>query len=94
MDLTTDLDTVKAFATALLIGALIGIEREKRKTEEGLTGLTGGLVSSTAVTLSLVQQSRDRAETKAHYTLASGIILAWCIMFVRVIAEILVVNAR
>jgi uncharacterized membrane protein (DUF4010 family) len=57
-----------------------------------LTGITGGLVSSTSVTLSLVQQSRERAEAAAHYALASGIILAWCIMFARVITEVLVVN--
>jgi hypothetical protein len=35
MDSTVDFNTVRAFATALLIGGLIGIEREKRKTEEG-----------------------------------------------------------
>ncbi len=57
-----------------------------------LTGLTGGLVSSTAVTLSFVHQSRERAGAAAHYALSSGIILAWCIMFVRVITEVLVVN--
>jgi len=57
-----------------------------------LTGLTGGLVSSTSVTLSFVQQSRARAGAAAHYALAGGIILAWCIMFVRVITEVLVVN--
>jgi uncharacterized membrane protein (DUF4010 family) len=57
-----------------------------------LTGITGGLVSSTSVTLSLVQQSRERAGAAAHYALASGIILAWCIMFARVITEVLVVN--
>ena len=37
-----DFNTVRDFATALLIGALIGIEREKRKTEEGDVA-TGGL---------------------------------------------------
>jgi uncharacterized membrane protein (DUF4010 family) len=57
-----------------------------------LTGITGGLVSSTSVTLSFVQQSRERAGAAAHYALASGIILAWCIMFARVITEVLVVN--
>jgi uncharacterized membrane protein (DUF4010 family) len=57
-----------------------------------LTGITGGLVSSTAVTLAFVRQSRERARSAAPYALASGIILAWCIMFVRVITEVLVVN--
>lgn len=57
-----------------------------------LTAITGGLVSSTAVTLSLVQQSRERAYAAARYAIAAGIILAWCIMFARVIIEVLVVN--
>jgi len=36
-----DLDTVQNFGTALLIGALAGIEREKRKSVEGETGIGG-----------------------------------------------------
>jgi uncharacterized membrane protein YhiD involved in acid resistance len=42
MDPALDFNTVRDFATALLIGALIGIEREKRKAENG-NGATGGL---------------------------------------------------
>ena len=57
-----------------------------------VTGVTGGLVSSTAVTLSFVQQSRKGVRAAAHYALASGIILSWCIMFARLIIEVLVVN--
>src|SRR5262249_54770946 len=57
-----------------------------------LTGLTGGLVSSTAVTLSFARQSRDDARTATCYTLACGLLLAWCVMFGRVLAEIAVVN--
>ncbi len=57
-----------------------------------LTGISGGLVSSTAVTLSFVRQSHQRAGASAHYALASGIILAWCIMFARVVIEVLIVN--
>jgi uncharacterized membrane protein (DUF4010 family) len=57
-----------------------------------VTGLAGGLVSSTSVTLTFVHQSRHRASDAAHHALAGGIILAWCIMFARVIVEVLVVN--
>jgi uncharacterized membrane protein (DUF4010 family) len=57
-----------------------------------LTGLTGGLVSSTAVTLAFSRQSREAAYEAAAPALASGILLAWCVMFVRVIIEVLVVN--
>jgi uncharacterized membrane protein YhiD involved in acid resistance len=42
MDPAVEFSTITDFATALLIGALIGIEREKRKAETG-DGATGGL---------------------------------------------------
>src|SRR5262245_52148649 len=57
-----------------------------------LTGLTGGLVSSTAVTLSFARQSREDSRTATCYTLACGLLLAWCVMFGRVIVEVAVVN--
>jgi uncharacterized membrane protein (DUF4010 family) len=57
-----------------------------------LTGLTGGLVSSTAVTLAFARQSRADSRTATTYALACGMLLAWTIMFGRVIAEVLVVN--
>ena len=57
-----------------------------------LAGLTGGLVSSTAVTLSFARQSREDSRRATAHTLACGVLLAWCIMFGRVIAEVLVVN--
>ncbi|HXW08563.1 MAG TPA: MgtC/SapB family protein [Vicinamibacterales bacterium] len=57
-----------------------------------LTGLTGGLVSSTAVTLSFARQSREARGKGTAYALAAGMLLSWCIMFGRVIAEVLVVN--
>src|SRR5262249_51709150 len=57
-----------------------------------LSGLTGGLVSSTAVTLSFSRQSRADGGPAAACILACGLLLAWCIMFGRVILEVLVVN--
>jgi uncharacterized membrane protein (DUF4010 family) len=57
-----------------------------------LTGISGGLVSSTAVTLTFAKQSRHETAQSAAYLLACGILLAWCIMFGRVLAEVLVVN--
>ncbi len=57
-----------------------------------LAGLTGGLVSSTAVTLSFARQSREPAYASAAPALASAILLAWSMMFLRVIVEVLVVN--
>ena len=56
-----------------------------------LAGLTGGLVSSTAVTLSCARQSKDAAK-RATALAACAILVAWCIMFGRVVVEVLVVN--
>ncbi len=55
-----------------------------------LTGLTGGLVSSTAVTLSFAEEAREKPENAA--ALACGILLAWAVMFLRVIVLVAVVN--
>jgi len=55
-----------------------------------LTGLTGGLVSSTAVTLSFAKDAR--ADGKLIMPLACGILLAWTVMFLRVIVLVAVVN--
>lgn len=57
-----------------------------------VTGLAGGLVSSTAVTLSLSRQSRETGTAGAAATLATGILLSWAVMFVRVVVECVVVN--
>ena len=56
----------------------------------GVTGILGGLVSSTAVTLSFSQRSRQEPEQSAAFTLA--IVLAWTIMFVRVVVMVALVN--
>jgi uncharacterized membrane protein (DUF4010 family) len=80
--LISSLSLVGYVATRLL-GANRGIP---------LTGLTGGLVSSTAVTLAFARQSRDPTYAAAAPALASGILLGWAVMFVRVIIEVLVVN--
>jgi uncharacterized membrane protein (DUF4010 family) len=56
----------------------------------GLTGVVGGLVSSTAVTLSMAGRAREREELCAPAALA--VVLASTIMFVRVYAIVAVVN--
>lgn len=58
-----------------------------------LTGLFGGVVSSTAVTLSFARRSRDEPDDAALAdALAAGILLAWAVMFVRVAVEVSVVH--
>jgi uncharacterized membrane protein (DUF4010 family) len=55
----------------------------------GLTGLLGGLVSSTAVSLGFAQRSRTHpAQAPA---LALGILLAWTVMFLRVVLLVAVI---
>lgn len=56
----------------------------------GLTGFLGGLVSSTAVTLSFAQRSRQNGALSRPFALA--IIIAWTVMFLRVTIEVAAVN--
>jgi uncharacterized membrane protein (DUF4010 family) len=56
----------------------------------GLTGILGGIASSTAVTLSFAQRSHDAKPLARPFALA--IVLAWTIMFVRVLVEVAVLN--
>ncbi len=58
----------------------------------GLTGLLGGLASSTAVTLSFTQRSRGHAALAKPFALA--ITVAWTMMFARVLVEAAVLNPR
>lgn len=57
----------------------------------GLTGILGGLVSSTAVTLTMSERSRSSAGLLRALTMA--VLLAWSIMYARVLVEVGVVNA-
>ena len=56
----------------------------------GITGLLGGIVSSTAVTLSFSQRSHKNQQLAKPFALA--IMLAWTIMFGRIIIEVATVN--
>jgi len=55
-----------------------------------LTGLTGGLVSSTAVTRSFSKEAREKPQEAT--ALACGILLSWMVMFARVIVLVAIVN--
>lgn len=56
----------------------------------GLTGLLGGMVSSTAVTLSFSERSNREPDLSKPFVLA--ITVAWTVMFARVLIEVSVVN--
>jgi uncharacterized membrane protein (DUF4010 family) len=49
-----------------------------------ITGLSGGLVSSTAVTLTFAKRSREEGG-RSDDALAAGSVLAWAVSFVRVV---------
>ena len=56
------------------------------------TGIAGGLASSTAVSLSFARQSRTDDSASAGDALTAGILLAWSVMFARVVLTIAIVN--
>jgi uncharacterized membrane protein (DUF4010 family) len=55
-----------------------------------ITGFTGGLVSSTAVTLAFSREARSNPKSTTAF--ACGILLAWAVMFARVLVLVAVVN--
>jgi uncharacterized membrane protein (DUF4010 family) len=59
-----------------------------------VTAVAGGLVSSTAVTLSFSRRSEEGGRGASAELLAGGILLAWVVMFARVVIEVAVVNPR
>lgn len=58
----------------------------------GLSGLLGGLASSTATTISFSQRSKEEEGLEKPFAVA--IITSWVIMFFRVIVEVAVINRR
>jgi len=56
----------------------------------GLTGLFGGLASSTAVTLGFTERSQREHQLAKPFALA--IMIAWTVMFARVLVEVFVIN--
>ncbi len=58
----------------------------------GISGLLGGLASSTATTMSFSE--RSKSQTGMEKPFAVAIIIAWIIMFIRVMIEVAVVNNK
>ncbi|MGA0610780.1 MgtC/SapB family protein [Caldimonas sp. KR1-144] len=57
-----------------------------------LGGITGGLVSSTAATLSFARASRDETLVARDGALGAGILLAWLVMFLRITLLVAALN--
>jgi uncharacterized membrane protein (DUF4010 family) len=58
----------------------------------GVTGLLGGIVSSTATTMTFSRRSRD--DDAGHLSYALAVILACSTMFPRILIEVLVINPK
>lgn len=56
-----------------------------------VTGISGGLASSTAVTLSFARSSKVESDPLAADTQACGLLLAWLVMFIRVMVTVTIV---
>jgi uncharacterized membrane protein (DUF4010 family) len=94
----TGMEVINPYKTWLMVVLIAGlnfagyilVKVVGREHGLGITGLLGGLVSSTAVTLGFSQ--RSRAEPDLAPILALAILLAWTVMFFRVVVEVGVVN--
>ena len=94
----TGLEVINPYKTWLMVVLIAGlnfagyilVKVVGREHGLGITGLLGGLVSSTAVTLGFAQ--RSRSEPGLTPVLALAILLAWTVMFFRVVVEVGVVN--
>jgi uncharacterized membrane protein (DUF4010 family) len=58
----------------------------------GISGILGGLASSTATTLSFSQRSKTQGGLEKPFAVA--IITSWVIMFVRIVIEVAVINSQ
>ena len=92
------LEVINPYKTWLMVVLIAGlnfvgyilVKVVGREHGYGLTGILGGLVSSTAVTLSFSQRSRSQPDMAP--VLALAILLAWTVMFFRVVVEVGVIN--
>lgn len=80
------------FVSAIGFAGYVAIKLLGPQRGIGITGLLGGLVSSTAVTLSFSQRSRDAAPLGKY--LAFGIVVASVTMYPTVLVQALVFNRR
>lgn len=58
-----------------------------------LTGLTGGIASSTAVSVAFARESRADRRSSSADALAAGILVAWSVMFARIVFVVAIVNS-
>jgi uncharacterized membrane protein (DUF4010 family) len=91
------LNPYKLWLLVILISALslvgyVAVRRLGPGRGTAVTGLAGGVVSSTAVTLSFARGDRDSDQPGTGDLFALGIMIAWGVMFPRVMVEVAVVH--
>ncbi len=77
--------------SALSLAGYVAVRVLGERRGSVVTGFFGGLVSSTAVTLAFARSSR--LPSAVPFALAAGVLLAWTVMFIRVLVEVAVVHA-
>lgn len=87
------LNPFKLWLLVILISALsllgyLAVRLLGQARGTAVAGLTGGLVSSTAVSLSFAKQSKHEPDQQAGDMFAAGILLAWLVMVIRVLAMV------
>jgi uncharacterized membrane protein (DUF4010 family) len=80
------------FVSAIGFAGYVAIKLLGPQRGIGITGLLGGLVSSTAVTLSFSQRSREAAPLGRHFAL--GIVVASVTMYPMILVQVLVFNPQ
>lgn len=78
------------FISAISFAGYVAIQLVGADRGVAVTGVLGGLVSSTAVTMALSGHSKQAR--RLVRPLGLGLFLAWTIMFIRILLEIAVVN--
>jgi uncharacterized membrane protein (DUF4010 family) len=81
------------FISAISFVGYILVKLFGAKKGISITGLVGGLVSSSAVSMSFSEKSKKSSKNLAN-AFALGIIIASTIMFFRILFEVLVINRR
>ena len=89
------LDPYELWLLVILISSLsmagyIAVRWTDARRATVLTGALGGLVSSTAATISLARRSREISGSES--VLCAGIAVSWAVMFVRVGVEVAIVS--
>ncbi len=80
--------------SALSLAGYVGMRWLGPARGAAVTGLAGGLVSSTATTLNFARDSRKPGPASNGSTLAAGILCAWSVMFLRVLTIVALLNRQ